>query len=47
MLTGRYDAAIFQLRSLKTFKKFFEKRESIVNRLEDILKQKSFRDFLG
>ena len=41
MLTGRYDAAIFQLReALKLSKNFFEIRESIVNRLEDIFETK-------
>ena len=41
MLTGRYDAAIFQLReALKLSKNFFEIRESIVSRLEDIFETK-------
>ena len=41
MLTGRHDAAIFQLReALKLSKNFFEIRESIVSRLEDIFETK-------
>ena len=41
ILTGRYDSAIFQLREgLKLSKNFFEIRESIINKLEQIYKTK-------
>ena len=41
ILTGRYDAAIFQLReALKLSQNFFEIRESIISKLEDIFETK-------
>jgi predicted Zn-dependent protease len=41
ILTGRYDAAVYQLReALKLSQNFFEIRESIINKLEDIFETK-------
>jgi len=41
VLTGRYDSAIYQLREgLKLSKNFFEIRESIINKLEQIYQTK-------
>ena len=41
ILTGRYDAAVFQLReALKLSQNFFEIRESIISKLEDIFETK-------
>ena len=41
ILTGRYDSAIYQLREgLKLSKNFFEVRESIISKLEQVYKTK-------